>query len=491
WVFCASFIFSRRPSSINSLSLAAIILLLIRPTNLFEAGWQLSFASVLGIGLFTDRINFFIHEKIFKGSWLEKSSLTKPYYQIIARQGPFLLNLLCVGFSAWLGGAGILLYHFYTIPPLASLWTVMVFPFVAMILTVGYLKIVLTLLLPSLADLLGVIVTGVCDIFIAVVKFLADLNISEIIIGKVPLIIIACFYLFILLMRLESRQHALLKKIVTTALFVLTAGFLIITKYDRTFHSDLRLTALDVGHGQAVLVQLPSNTNLLFDAGSMYRSDIGRKVVIPFLNHSGIPGIDRIIISHNDTDHINGIPEIVEYRSVRGVYADKAFFAKTDQWGTAKFLMDSMRNKGIPIESIAENPDIDAVVKIDFLWPRENFPDLTDNNKSLVTKIEFAGRKILICSDIEKYAQQKLMELYPDLKAYIVVVPHHGSVSSFEPRFIEFLRPEILIFSCDENQYERHIGLAQNKTPSLFTSNDGAISVNIDQYGSLNITKYK
>ena len=68
FVFCASFFFNRHPNTLNSLSLAALILLLINPMQLYEIGWQLSFAAVLGILLFTDRINFFLYRKNHKPS---------------------------------------------------------------------------------------------------------------------------------------------------------------------------------------------------------------------------------------------------------------------------------------------------------------------------------------------------------------------------------------------------------------------------------------
>ena len=159
FVFCASFFFRRHPNSINTLSLAAIILLLMRPTNLFEAGWQLSFASVFGIILFKSRIYFFIYETITERLWFKKIPKTKLFFPIIATPGPsYLLGMFSVGLAAWLGGAGILLYHFYTINPLTSLWTVIAFPLVALILTIGYLKIILSFLLPTAAWVLGMCV---------------------------------------------------------------------------------------------------------------------------------------------------------------------------------------------------------------------------------------------------------------------------------------------------------------------------------------------
>ncbi|MHC4076798.1 MAG: ComEC/Rec2 family competence protein, partial [Planctomycetota bacterium] len=109
WVFCASVFFRRYSNPANTLSLAAIILLLIRPTQLFEAGWQLSFASVLGLLLFTERLHFFLYEKITGLRWRKRGPRTTvPSYRMSSRPGPYLLRLFSAGLAAWIGGAGIL-----------------------------------------------------------------------------------------------------------------------------------------------------------------------------------------------------------------------------------------------------------------------------------------------------------------------------------------------------------------------------------------------
>ena len=266
-VFCVSFLFRRHSNSLNTLSLAAIILLLIRPMGLFEAGWQLSFASVLGILLFTDRIHFFIYEKVTSYSWFGKIQKSKPFFHIISRPGPYLLRLFSTGLTAWLGGAGILLYHFYTINPLTSIWTVAVFPAVVLILTIGFLKIILSFLLPSAAAVLGVIVTGLADLLILVVKFIAGLDVSQILIGHVSVVPVILYYGMIIFAAFAYFRRPLIKKAISTVMVLAIILFLGTTKWQRTYRDNLVMTCLDVGHGQAILAQLPGKANVLFDAG--------------------------------------------------------------------------------------------------------------------------------------------------------------------------------------------------------------------------------
>ncbi|GAH90471.1 unnamed protein product [marine sediment metagenome] len=171
---------------------------------------------MLGILLFTERIESFIYdiyeklkdlyekptniyimlikkryEKRAERFWSPISQVGGPFFLTIARPGKNLLRLFFIGLAAWLGGAGILLYHFYTINPLTSVWTVFAFPLVALILTLGYLKIIMSFLLPSVAAVLGVIVNLLSDLLIWIVESIASWHIagwdiSQILIGKVP-----------------------------------------------------------------------------------------------------------------------------------------------------------------------------------------------------------------------------------------------------------------------------------------------------------------
>ena len=489
FVFCISFFFRRPPNPVNTLSLAAIILLLMRPTGLFEAGWQLSFTCVLGLVLFCHRIHFFLYEKITGYSWFREKPKAKPFFRIISRPGPYLLRLLSTGLTAWLGGAGILLYHFYTINPFTSIWTVIAFPLVAGILTFGFLKIILSFLLPSAAAVLGVIVNGLSDLLIWIVKFIAQLDISQILIGHVPITIIILYYCFVLFAFFVYFRRPLIKKAICMVSVLAIIVFLGVTKWQRTYRDNLILTVLDVGHGQAILAQLPGKANVLFDTGSLHRNDVGRRIIAAFLNYSGINKINAIIISHNDVDHINGIPEVVENCEVDGVYANDAFFSKADRWGTAKFLEESLNEKGFKIQHLDDELDFGSRAKVKILWPSKQVSQdetLSDNDKSVVSLIEFAGTEILLCSDIEKFAQRELLRLFPNLKPEVVVVPHHGSVKTLDADFLKKLEADILMSSCDRSGYEQRRTIKQeNKAKRLYTAEDGALTVCIDKGGTI------
>ncbi|MDT8301150.1 MAG: DNA internalization-related competence protein ComEC/Rec2 [Sedimentisphaerales bacterium] len=488
-VFCVSFLFRRHSNPINTLSLAAIILLLIRPTHLFEAGWQLSFGTVLGIVLLAGRIHFFMYEKVTGLSWRKKKQKTKLFFYVISKSGTYLLSLFSMGLAAWLGGAGILLYHFYTITPLTSIWTLLVFPFVSLILILGYLKIILFFLLPILSTVLGAIVAILSNGLIWIVELISKLEMSQILIGRVPLMLVIFYYgIIIFTGYVYFRRRTMAKKVICTLMFSALIVGLGALKWQRTHTNDLIITFLDVGHGQTILAQLPGKANILFDAGSRSRSDIGSRVVNPFLDYNGINKIDAFFISHNDTDHINGIPEVIEHCKVGCVYTNNGFFGGTELGGTEKYLNDYLIGKDLTIKSLNDELNLKSSANLQMLWPNEEASknkDLGDNDKSQVSLIEFADKKILLCSDIEKFAQQELFRLYPDLKADIVFVPHHGSVSTLEDDFLTKLEPDILIYSCDRTQYERHSRIIKkdDRTESFYTSKHGTIVVCVSRDG--------
>jgi len=491
-VFCSSFFFRRQPNHFNSLSLAAIILLMIKPTDLFEVSWQLSFAAVLGILLFCQRILFFLYEKITGHSWLTDLPKTRPFFQIVPRPGPSVLQLLSTGIAAWAGSAGILLYNFYTIQPLTSIWTVIASPFIAVISFVGYLKLLIGPVLPTAASILDVIIKPLSSWLIWLVKHIASIDASQVLIGHMTIWLIIFYYCIILVIAFVHFKRPLVKKVVSVLMVLAIIIFLGITKWQKTHQDNLIITCLDVGHGQAILAQLPGRVNILFDAGSLQRANVGGRVITPFLDYIGISKIDAIIISHNDIDHINGIPEIVEHCKVKHVYANNAFFSEMNRWGPTKFLSDCLAEKGLKIERLDGGLNLlNSHANIKILWPNSQIPEekLSDNDKSLVLLIQFAGVKVLLCSDIEKFTQTQLLQTIPDLKADIVIVPHHGSTITSDAAFLEKLGPDILMVSCDRTQYERRLAAGRKDNAKLFyTAKDGEIAVRINKNGTIGTT---
>lgn len=489
WAYCLAILLRRRSNGINSLALAAIVLLLLRPTQLFDAGWQLSFASVAGILAFTRRIEEFVHAKT--GDWFRHAGAElKPAVRLFKQAGCGIITVLSVGTAAGLASTGILLYHFYNITPLATFWTALASPAVTAIVVVGFVKIVVSFFLPTISLLLGHVLHVLADLLIGMVQIMARIDFSYLQVGRAPLVLVVLYYALILSVAYVQFRRPIFKKSLCTALalaVILPLGFL---KWQRTHRDSLTLTCLDVGHGQAILAQLPGTMNLLFDAGSLTGKDVGARIVVPFLDYSGLGRLHALIASHHDVDHINGIPEIVDLRRVDRVYLGETFFRQTPVAATTQMLTQHLEQRHVNVEHLPETITAGAA-RVQVRWPADEPAEpteLSENDQSLVCLLEFAGKRILLCSDIETPAQRQIMRQYPALKADVVVVPHHGSVRTLDDEFLAQLEPRILVCSCGRADYEQGRVLeGPEGIPLVITALDGAAAICINRAGAITI----
>lgn len=485
WAFCAAAFLWRQTHPLNSLSLAAIVLLLVQPTQLFDVGWQLSFAATGGILAFTRPIEERMRTRT--GGRLESSAWTSvTFVSVVKTVGTGAIGVLAVGVAAWLGSAGVLLYHFYNIAPLASVWTVIAGVPVTLILSLGFLKIVLSFFLPTASILVGYPLHALANLLIRMVRLMAEIDPTYLLIGHVPWVLIVLYYGLILTVAFIHLRRPIVKQVLCIAMLLMLLVPLSVLKWQRTHRDHLSLTCLDVGHGQAIVARLPGTANILFDAGSLFGSDIGTRIVVPFLDYEGIGKLDAVVVSHRDIDHINGLPEVVNRRRVDCVHFDPTSFTQSQEVETMQVLMSHLADRRVPTNLVPHTLDAgEASIRI--LWPTAESAtreELSDNDKSLVCLIAWAGRRILLCSDIETLAQEEILALYPDLTADVVVVPHHGSARTLRDGFLDRLDPGLLLCSCSRWDWEQGRVMRDAAGRELrITALDGAISVCIDDAG--------
>ena len=480
--FCLSLIIRRSPNSLNTLALSALLLILLRPLEFYQAGWQLSFACVMGILLLTGKIENFIHH--YTADWCILDDEHHTWLGILKRGGSASVQVAAAGIAATIGGAGLLLYHFYTITPLTVLWTILVAPLVTVILTIGFLKIVLGILLPTIGAALGVLTIPLSKLFIYLVDVLGRIDHSQVLIGAVPIWLILFYYAAVIFIAFVYLKNHHLKNTISLTAVIIVIGIVGYYKFEHTHRTHLELSVLSVGHGQAVVAQLPGTAGIIFDAGSITSKDIGRRVVIPFLNYHGIDSIDAIFISHSDIDHINGIAEIVEQRPVGHIYQDTSGIISKP----AAFLEQCLKKNNTVIEHPPQSIAATGAT-VSLLWPTTQAPlpaVSNPNNRSQVIAIEYAGRKILLCSDIEKEAQKKILELHPDLNVDVLLLPHHGSAHTRLPAFVEKLAPPIILCSCAQSQFEKY----PPDPNTLYTCRSGAVTVAIEKTGEINVSHF-
>jgi competence protein ComEC len=255
----------------------------------------------------------------------------------------------------------------------------------------------------------------------------------------------------------------------------------------------LEITCLSVGHGQCIVLSGPGNEYLLFDAGSITNKSIAQKTLFPYLQHQSIFSLDAIYLSHGDLDHINGVADLVSYIHVKDIYANQMLLQTAQRPSVEKELYDELVCAGYELEYIQNYIGAKGFT-IKSIWPSEDVlkePSISENDKSEVLLIEYANRKILLCGDIERQSQQRLMQLHPDLDVDVLVLPHHGSMNNLDSRFVEHFRPSVVIASGSQrNTASTYHPPKDSGIQSFHTAEDGAVTIKIKADGTLGATGY-
>jgi competence protein ComEC len=342
---------------------------------------------------------------------------------------------------------------------------------------------------PTAGKAIELIAVPAIDAMIWLVKNIAELDISEVVTGYVSFWAIAVYYLLILLAGYAYFRKPLAKVTLCGTLCCLAVAGVASTRVRTACSDALILTALDVGHGQAVVAQLPGGRNLVLDAGSLATGDIGRRIVVPFLRYAGISSVDAVVLTHTDIDHYNGAAEIIADGSVGAVYAGEDFVRHAEERGAERMLRDYLAANSLAIRTQFDELDRGSPARIETVWPPEEIRDdsvVEDNDKSIVLRIQYAGCNILLCSDILKFSQQEMLRRNPALKADVIVAPHHGSSVTLARDFIEKLEPTIVICSCGSSSYEKKLVARPRPGVSTFyTASGGAIRVTVSRDGEI------
>jgi competence protein ComEC len=242
---------------------------------------------------------------------------------------------------------------------------------------------------------------------------------------------------------------------------------LIFTEPKNPEPGNINLTLLDVGQALSLVVQT-QNHWLVYDTGAKYseESDIGKSVLLPFLRQQGAEKVDKLIISHGDNDHIGGAVSVL-----RGIPVEQLLTSAPER------LKDYA-----PVKCRAGQSWLWDDVRFTLLSPQQQF--VSENDNSCVLKIEAEQGTVLLTSDIEASAEAWLVETYgTDLKAKVLIAPHHGSKTSSTFDFIKAVQPDYALISAGyRNQFGHpHPDVLQRyeqiKAKWLNTADKGAITL--------------
>ncbi len=212
----------------------------------------------------------------------------------------------------------------------------------------------------------------------------------------------------------------------------------------------LRVSFLNVGQGDAVLIQGPTGNQILYDAGPPTGATLRALAdELPFWDRS----IDVVVLSHPDMDHIGGFPEVFKryaiavalepgVTSTNGVYDESQ--AAIVREGAAHFIA----KKGMLI-------DLGGGAVAEVLYPDHDTTDMETNSASIVLLIRYGETSFLLSGDLPKHIEEYLVGVYGEqLRANVVKIGHHGSRTSTSPYWLAAVQPDVAVISAGkENSY--------------------------------------
>jgi len=230
------------------------------------------------------------------------------------------------------------------------------------------------------------------------------------------------------------------------AKIIATSFILFLSAIPNTQAAVLKVHFVDVGYGDAIVLELPNKQTVLIDAGDRAS---GRRL-IKYLQGLSSRTIDTFILTHPDPNHYEGFEQVLENFSVVRIYHTGQ--DRSDLESYQRFLSISSERK-IPVSIIKEGMSLTwGNVQIQALHP-DNISEGT-NESSLVLWLTHNKASFLLTADIQPAQQDKIIRTTPRLQEVSAVqVPHHGGLLSDE--FTDFFRDKILIVSTGKNIYDK------------------------------------
>jgi competence protein ComEC len=429
----------RDASVTNSLALAALVILAARPGDLFDPGFQLSFAATLGI-------------------------VVAPLPRGV------IVGAVAVSAAAQLAVLPIALTHFNQLSTIGVVANLGVVPLAGVATIVGLVAVGLSFVSEAIAAVAFDAVWPVLLSLRGVVLLAARVPAAVVHLPAPGWLAVTCYAAGLASLLVWHKRRGKPRRVflpLGIALLVLAVGCAA-WPLVRPADGRLRLTVLDVGQGDAIVVEMPDGRAVLVDTGSggPMRLDAGERVVAPFLWNRGILRLAGIAITHDDSDHAGGAAAI------------RRLFAIDEEWTTAVPMAPHRFGRAaiVPLPSIAA------------LGGRRN-------DAALVLRIDMGLASFLLASDIGGSRERELLAAGARLDSTVLKVAHHGSRSSTGVEFLRAVNPRLAAISVGARNSYGHpdagvLGrLAAGGAQIYRTDRDGALIFETDG-GTLTVTRW-
>lgn len=430
-------IFERQNDFYNSLSVSVVILLMLDPLNLFDLGFQLSFIATWALfyvaPAFEEKIKGFV-------------------------PGPFS-NITAISIAPTIATTPIILFNFGQISFVSIISNFLIIPWVEVTVIMGFASTMIGLILPSLAYAVNNTLTVILALLNLIVYSLASIPFACRYFSP-PVFPVILVYYGMLIWGVEVLKGKLEMKFNKKTLVILL--LLAVTAPAFTFcfaaNKDLVVTFIDVGQGDAILVESPSGQKALIDGGgrqekigskSAKKEDpVGRGIIAPFLRKKGINELNLVVLTHPHDDHVAGLPYILGKLKI-DLVLDSGMPQPTNSY--YRFL-SIIKKKKIPYQMAKAGQEIDlgGGVKAYILHPSKpliagTISDL--NNNSVVIRLVYGDTSFLLAGDAAFEGEGRIIASGTDIKSNVLKVGHHGSRTSTSDKFLNEVKPEYAVIS--------------------------------------------
>ncbi|OAQ20693.1 DNA internalization-related competence protein ComEC/Rec2 [Thermosulfurimonas dismutans] len=446
-LFTLSRVLFLRTSGFDLLAGTVFTILILSPESILDLSFRLSVAAVLGI---------LVGHRLYR-------KLSLPPNRFVR----YLLGSFFVSLGASLATLPLLLFAFGEAPLLSPLNTLILSPFWCLILIPGEMVVAgLSFLSEDLAHELAEFLGGLFER--AVHLPLPNLVLTPP--YPVGLFILTSFSLALgIHFGLRKRYKPALILVSVTALFLFSGLFV---RY-ALFYS----VVLDIGRGNAILVHLPGDRNLLFDAGARYGSaDLGKRILVPTLRKLGIGHLDFVIISHPDLDHTGGLPALLESVPVTRILS-------------GKFRREDWQKLGLspPLDEVVR-PEVLKVSSAEIFLFSGTPESRNTNRESLMAYLEYEGLTVFFPGDADGKRLARLFRFGGTIPAEIFILPHHGARNGYFAPFWQAIDFRVAVASARGPRHPHPSVLKILKLyhrPLYVTAQEGTITVFLKRNGFL------
>lgn len=458
----------RQLDGLHVWSLIGTAMLVANPLYLWQIGFQLSFAASGGIILWRPLIKKLaaLFPQRTVGRWLGR-----------------IFSAIAVSIVAQLSLVPLILRYFSNIALLAPAATLLMVPLAAALMVGGMFLGVFGSLAAYLGSVLDV-VAGLAD-WLCRLLARADCNVAA---PPMPANWALAWYLaFAGIGWIGRRQYIRIgaptvRRWVNWGLVAMLA-----VSVPHQFARPLEITFLDVGQGDCILIRTPFRQHILVDGGgdSVYWQERGRNVgmttVVPYLRHRGVRHIDLVISSHPHEDHLHGLLAVLEHFSV-GMIIDSG---QTHTSPTYRKYLELIMEKRIPYQRLRAGDQVllRGGVSLSILHPHQFLSGTGSdlNNNSLVIRLAYQGRSVLLTGDIDREGLEDLLKRGGLTPVDLVKVPHHGSRAALVPEFYQVVQPRHAVISVGRNSFGHPhpdvLGFLElSGITALRTDQEGAVS---------------